>query len=207
MKIIRKHIIWGAALTIFSSILFFPYGIIASPISTDTIISSSWEQGWSWTSPQPFDVSAMEMFILNEAGDPVDFEMAADVGTWLGGGLPWVADFGWTSTLISPDYIYASGPAISSPDTPAFYNYYTGDFQNQYFLLDVLIYDENNLFVETWRYENDYAIQTFVDRINIEPDDPIYDRTPGTPVPEPSTLLLFGTGLIGIGVFRRKFKV
>jgi hypothetical protein len=26
-------------------------------------------------------------------------------------------------------------------------------------------------------------------------------------VPEPSTLLLFGTGIIGIGVFRRKFKV
>jgi hypothetical protein len=28
----------------------------------------------------------------------------------------------------------------------------------------------------------------------------------GLSVPEPSTLLLFGTGLIGIGIFRRKFK-
>jgi hypothetical protein len=27
-----------------------------------------------------------------------------------------------------------------------------------------------------------------------------------TPIPEPSTMLLFGSGLIGVGVFRKKFK-
>jgi len=40
------------------------------------------------------------------------------------------------------------------------------------------------------------------DWIQFAMDDFTYNAT----VPEPSTLLLFGTGLIGIGIFRRKFK-
>jgi hypothetical protein len=42
--------------------------------------------------------------------------------------------------------------------------------------------------------------------LDLDYDLAFYLTGPDVAVPEPSTLLLFGTGLIGIGVFRRKFQ-
>jgi len=45
---------------------------------------------------------------------------------------------------------------------------------------------------------------SYGDRLTI--DEVLGGRVTVAQVPEPSTLLLFGTGLVGIGIFRRKFK-
>jgi hypothetical protein len=85
--------------------------------------------------------------------------------------------------------------------------YFTGDNtqQNFHFSLVSWINDENLGVIFDWHVTWNWNGEQFLtfESSRIEPTG--FDRSPSL-VPEPSTLLLFGTGLIGIGIFRRRFK-
>jgi len=75
------------------------------------------------------------------------------------------------------------------------------DFIDSETLVDNLLFTYELSFLEALKVSTTATTVTVDSSLSV---DTTYTYT--TPVPEPSTLLLFGTGLVGIGIFRRKFK-
>ena len=122
---------------------------------------------------------------------------------------------GWSATLINPKYSNATGPEIGPYGNMKWDEKHVGNlFNGMSVVRDYMAWNDGTL-VEAgrgsfnvggstgqWNIYNeqwvDYPISTF------DPNGDIYDRSP---VPVPTTLLLFGSGLMGLAGVRKKFRM
>jgi hypothetical protein len=163
----------------------------------------AWIYSWAYGVS---DLSTIEAFIVNDTGsEQVDFLLpgAGNFKTSTSSGPVPVS--GWSGSIINPDFAVATG-VPTSVHLELDWSF-TGNSANQLFSLDVLLYKNSgsgedfvgNVFRQTWNGSN-FSSVTVVP--NADPES--YNRIAS--VPEPSTLLLLGSGLAGLVGFRRKFK-
>lgn len=156
-------------------------GPVEGPVSGNSWSIIGWfVNGTGW--------EGVEAFIINDSGtENANFESP---------GITNLSEAGWSGNVINSDYAFATGPATTL-DPLSFGTLFTGTAADQYFQIDFLFYDSGGLAFGASRLWNgsDVELATWNPAT-------VYDRS----VPEPSTLLLIGAGLAGVGVARRRFK-
>lgn len=144
------------------------------------VITGSWTQTWLLLTT----VDKLEAFIVS---GNTDFE------------IPGMTNFsaaGWSATRINPDYSLATGPSASNF---TFDETFTASVSEP-IVVDFLFWLAGSFNIgirQSW----DGTSWIFVKDIT-NPSG--YDRASRASVPEPSTLLLLGSGLVGLGYFSKK---
>ncbi len=158
----------------------------------DPYEGTSWSQDFDYFAGGKFD--ALELFITSGSYSGSHLIYGSDgmrdfTGGWASSPLP-----SWSSSYVNFHYAFASGD-------PLRYIQFTVDFtgdMSEPISFDLLAWNEGE-FVEGYQASRSSPWQIVL--IN-EDDLGNYNRS----IPEPSTMLLLGSGLVGLLAFRKRFR-
>jgi hypothetical protein len=164
------------------SIMFTSVLIVGMLICSPVNSSATWSQQFNESGVGVFD--KMEIFMTS----PDDFFPDPITG---------FTSAGWMSAVVNPQYVAATGPAVSDLT----FNIKFDNDSSDPLAFDFLAFNgDSNLEAAHASWSGGGWTIT---AITYSKDTDTYNRTPD-PVPEPATMLLLGSGLIGIAGFGRK---
>ena len=160
-------------------LLMFPSGAKALLVESvgEPYSYNSWGQGWRVGGAE---FNRLELSITNEPG----FEEA---------GFKYLSNFsigGWSANLLSSTHLVATGSLVDIGKLLSFDSIFTLKPDNQRFSLGFNVYRDHDFLG---------SMHQWLDKKYFSPDPP-------SAVPEPSTFLLVGFGLMGVAGYRRKFR-